>query len=144
MKLFFDSDIILDVLLRRSPHSASSSQVLGLASQGHSGFVAPHSIAIIHYVCHKQFRNDGDCSSEQKVRNVISKLLVNLTIATLNEKIVKKGLVSSFKDFEDSLVYYCAESVKSDVLITRNINDYPSDANVSVVLPEALIEMIDA
>ena len=143
MKLFLDSDVILDVLLGCKSHAAASSRVLALVAQGNSGFVSPHSITIIHYVCLNQFKKEGVKQPEQKARNVISNLLVNLKVATLNDKIVKKGLASPFDDFEDAIAYYCAESVKADLVVTRNINDFPDEVKLPVVLPETLLEMLE-
>ncbi len=49
--------------------------------------------------------------------------VVNLTKVEL-----KSSVKSTFKDFEDAIQYYSAQSIQADVIITRDITDFATSA----------------
>lgn len=142
MKIFFDSDVVFDVLIDRRPYSLASSKVIDLTSAGHSGFIAAHSISNLHFLISRHLSKSGKSGASREATRILSHFLVNVTVASLTDKLVRRSLTSDMEDFEDSLVYHCAESVRADVLVTRNIKDYPREASVPAIFPEALLELI--
>jgi hypothetical protein len=48
-------------------------------------------------------------------------------VIAVDEAILKKGLRSSHKDFEDSIQIHCASTIeKIDCIVTRNTKDFKS------------------
>jgi hypothetical protein len=61
-----------------------------------------------------------------------------LQIIPIDADIIRKGLKSKHKDFEDALQILCAGSIqKMDCIVTRNIKDF-KDADIPVISPEKL------
>lgn len=54
MKLFLDTNVVLDVLARRAPWERDAATLFSLIEAGRAnGFVAPHGLATIHYLLRK-------------------------------------------------------------------------------------------
>ena len=57
---------------------------------------------------------------------------------SVDENVLKRGLRSKHKDFEDSIQIICATSIdKLDFIITRNKNDF-SNSEVPVFAPDEI------
>ena len=48
--------------------------------------------------------------------------------------------MAEFKDFEDCLQDRCAENIKAEYIITRNVKDFEG-STVQAVLPEKFLEI---
>ena len=94
-------------------------------------FTSSHSIATTHYLLKKYL-------DEKNLRDVLYNLLDYLTVIAVETDILKKGLCSKHKDFEDSIQILCASSVKKiDCIVTRNIKDF-LDSEIIVLSPDEL------
>lgn len=75
---------------------------------------------------------------EKALREVLFNLLEYITVIAIDVDMLKKGLRSNHKDFEDSLQIYCASSIeKIDYIITRNIKDFKG-SEIKVITPDEL------
>ncbi len=117
-KVFFDSDVILDVILKRLPHFEPSQQVLSLAE---SGLLSGHTSSLIIANCYDIIWHIKDHKSALKA---VSKLRVFLNILPFTDKGISQSLSSESKDFEDALEYFICINNGINNLITRNISDY--------------------
>ena len=133
-KVFLDSDIILDALLKRPGFYLPAINILDLAHQSYFKAVTS-SIAFInvHYFLNK-FNADIAIQSLTKLRLFIS-------ILEVNEKTIDIALKSEFKDFEDAVQYYAAKSAGADVIITRNTKDY-KESIIPVLTPEQFLRTL--
>ena len=123
--LFIDSDILIDLLAKR-PHYNEALNLLSLVAEGKAkAFTTPLVIANVDYIITK-------FGSKQKSIKAIRTLRKDISILTMNEKIVDEALESSFPDFEDSLQYFSALNQGIDFIITRNKKDY-SKGTIKVV-----------
>jgi predicted nucleic acid-binding protein len=117
-KVFIDSDIILDLLLRRDPFALSAAELFELGS---NTTVQLYTTAVIlsnvFYVLRKSSGNEKAKKRLYDLRSIVH-------ILPIDEKIVDFGLASEFSDFEDSLHYFAAKENEIPVLITRNTKDY--------------------
>lgn len=124
MKLFIDSDVILDLLTQRATFSVHSTHLFNLLAQQKNqqspqlqALTTPIVFANVYYILRKQF---GDINSRQKLIS----LRHLIDIMPMNESIVDTALLSNFKDFEDALQIITAEQFDIDIIITRNYKDY--------------------
>ena len=79
---------------------------------------------------------------EKQLREIFYSLLEYVQIIAINEDVVKKGLKSKHKDFEDALQIICAYTIeKLDCIVTRNIKDFKS-AEIPVLTPDELVKRI--
>jgi hypothetical protein len=79
---------------------------------------------------------------ERKLRDVILGLFEFLTVIPVDSDILKKGLRSKYKDFEDSIQIFCSTKIeKMDCIVTRNIRDFKG-SELPVYAPDELIAKI--
>ena len=117
-KLFFDTNIMLDLLGERVPYYESVAKIASLADNGQvTIIVSALSYATVSYFLIK-FENRE--KSQEKLR----KFKVISEICALDESIIEKGLNSNFADFEDALQYFSALYSGCNLLITRNGKDF--------------------
>ncbi len=134
MKVLFDINIILDVLLNRSPFvNASASLVALVECQKIEGYLSAISITTLNYLISK-------VSNHKQARSEIQKLLNLFQISPVDKNVIESSLNSNFKDFEDAVQYYSGVSVGIDAIVTRNIKDYKL-ADLPVYLPNELLEL---
>ena len=122
IRLFLDTNIVLDLLARRPPFYEHVAKIATLADQGKVKImVSALSYSKVNYFLSK-FENNEIAQNKLRKFRVISE------VADLNESIIDKGLNSDFRDFEDALQYYCAVQSGCDVLLTRNAKDFKGSA----------------
>jgi predicted nucleic acid-binding protein len=118
-KLFLDTNIIVDLIADRKPFSKYAIQIFQKAELKEIElFTSSHSIATTHYLLKKYL-------AEKELREVLYNLLDYITVVAVDVNILKKGLRSNHKDFEDSIQILCASSIeKIDCIVTRNTKDF--------------------
>jgi predicted nucleic acid-binding protein len=133
-KVFFDSDIILDIALKRESFSENSTLVLAAAQNGLvEGFTSSNCIANIYYLLRKH-AGDGDA------RLFISKLLTYIVVLPIDHALVLNALKSEFSDFEDALQHETAMWNQCGCIITRNVEDYKK-SKIAVYLPDEFLKL---
>jgi predicted nucleic acid-binding protein len=133
-KLFFDSDVMLDLSLKRKPFYLPALNLFELCYQSH--FTAlTSSIAFINtsYFLNK-FAPLTKKESLKRLRSIVS-------IIEVDEEIIDLALNSSFSDFEDGVQYYAARRSGIEIIITRNIKDYKESA-IQVLTPEQFLRTL--
>lgn len=120
-KLFVDTNIIVDLIADRQPFSKYAIQIFRNAELNKIElFTSSHSIATTYYLLKKYL---GD----RKLREVLEELLNFLTVIPVDTDIIKKGLRSKHKDFEDSIQILCASTIQNiDCIVTRSTKDFKS------------------
>lgn len=131
-KVFLDTNIIVDLITDRKPFSKYSIEIFKKAEEKKIKlFTSSHSIATTHYLLKKYLE-------EKNLRDVLYNLLDYVTVIAVDTDVLKKGLRSKHKDFEDSIQIYCASSVeKIDCIVTRNIKDF-RNSEILVLTPDEL------
>ncbi len=117
IKLFVDTNVILDVLLKRKFEEESLKILALAANKNYKLSVSALSYLNIHYQLKKRF-------SERECRILIEKTKVNLNTVDLIDRNLNIASTSDFKDFEDAVQYQSALYVKADYIITRNQKDF--------------------
>ncbi|MBI4597151.1 MAG: PIN domain-containing protein [Candidatus Omnitrophica bacterium] len=117
--LFFDTDILLDLLLARAPHHTPAAELLSLVEAGVvRGAMSPLTVANLHYVLRRAMTKAAAIQHVRKLRLIVR-------VVTLDEQIIDRALsAEEFSDFEDAIQYYSAVVHKMDGLVTRNKRDY--------------------
>jgi len=119
MNLLIDTNVILDLLLKRPPFYEQAAAVLKLASKDNIQiFVSASAITDIYYIANRTIKD------KQTVKNLLKRLLEIVNIATVSSKEIEMALELEWNDFEDSVQYAVAYISDMDILITRNIDDY--------------------
>jgi predicted nucleic acid-binding protein len=118
IKLFVDSDIILDLLAQREPHFIHAARLFTLIDQNKvAAYTSPLIFANLHYLLKKQSSNISALKNLRKLKTLIN-------ILTIDEKVIEQSLNSEFNDFEDAIQYFTAINNGISLIITRNKIDY--------------------
>ncbi len=118
MRIFWDTNVMLDLLGERAPFYIPAAKIATLADKKEVKIiVSPLSFATISFILTKY-------EGLEKTKNKLRKFKVLAEIGELDEQIIEKGLNSDFPDFEDSLQYFSALQTDCDIIITRNGKDF--------------------
>lgn len=115
MRIFLDTDILLDVLLEREEHFEASAAVLDWA-EAHPGqcAVSWHGLANIHYL------------SKDGAWEFIEELTEFCVIPGAGTAEMKRALGLGFSDLEDAMQTVTALLFGAQIIVTRNLSDYPN------------------
>ena len=131
MKVLFDTNIILDVLLDRKPFvEFSSSLVSFVENKEIEGYLCATTITIIDYLVAK-------AHGRKKAKLTIHKLLSIFQIAEVNKDVLLLSTDSKFSDFEDAVQHYAGQLASVDSIVTRNNADF-KQAEYPVYSPDEL------
>ena len=132
-KVFLDADVILDVILERTPHHVFSEEVLASCESGiNEGFASSLTLANIYFILRK---NDHHAFAVK----TISKIRAILRILPLTVKEIDEAISADFSDFEDGLQYFIALNHRISTIITRNPKDFRK-SSIDVLTPREFLE----
>jgi len=119
MKLFLDTNILIDLTANREPFSKWAIKIFQDAKVGKwQLYTSSISILTTYYIIEKQI---GDT----KAKNVLKILLDRLEIQDISKNELQSALTTRFKDFEDSVQHECAKLCPTiDYIVTRNKKDF--------------------
>jgi len=133
MKVFLDTNILVDLLTDRPPFTSEALEIFSLSEKGKVMlYTSTHSIATTHYILKKYV-------AEKQLRNLLSELSDRMTILDITHNILKSSLKSAHKDFEDAIQMITAESAGDvDYILTRNLKDFKTSIIPAVSIREFL------
>lgn len=135
MRVLFDTDVVLDLLLDRQPHSSVAAQLFSrVESEEIFGYLCATTVTTIHYLALKVI-------GPSRSRREIEKLLSLFEVAPVNRVVLEGALGSKFKDFEDAVIHEAAHQIDANAIVTRNIRDFKRSA-IPVCSPIELEKMI--
>ena len=118
MKILFDTNVVLDVLLNRQPFAADAIHLFSAVEQALiQGFLCATTITTLDYLCTKAI-------GRPSAKNAVNGLLELFSVAEVNRCVLKAAIASDFTDFEDAVLYQAGICVGIDGLVTRNAKDF--------------------
>jgi len=137
MRVLFDTNIILDVLLDRKPFSEHASYLMSKVERSEiNGFVCATTVTTIHYLLSKHLDNG-------KSKESIHSIMALFEVASVNRVVIENALNSKFIDFEDSVLHESARHAGAEYIITRNIKDFKR-SRVPVYTPTEFLSMLES
>jgi len=131
LRILFDTNIILDVLLNRKAFAALSAKLIGMVESKHvDGYLCATTVTTLDYLLSKAI-------SKKQAKVEIKKLLTIFRIAEVNSNVLALSVNSTFGDFEDAVQYFSGECCDISGLVTRNTRDYRS-AELPIYTPDEL------
>ena len=119
MKVFVDTNVVLDVLLERHPFYDDSFMIFQIVDlERVRGYLSAASITDIFYFARKKWRDTED------VYRMMDELTDLFSVAPVSEKTIADALALRWKDFEDAVQYMAATESGVDCIVTRNTADY--------------------
>lgn len=119
MKILTDTNIVLDVILKREPFYTMSMDVLRLAQREDiQEYVSASAITDIYYLSYRQLRD------KKLVKRLIKNLLTVVSVAYVSEREIFKAIELDWPDFEDTVQYSVALLQQMEGIVTRNPEDF--------------------
>ena len=130
-----DTNVVLDVLLDRKPHTAASAAVWARIETGAAeGFLAAHAVTTIHYLIGKE-------RGAAVAHRTVSAILSVLRVAGVDTKVIQAALALQWPDFEDAVTAAAAVQAGCDLIVSRDPAGFPRSP-VAVFSPEAAVVLL--
>jgi predicted nucleic acid-binding protein len=130
-----DTNVVLDVLLDRRPHSIDSVHVFRLVEEGRvEGLLCATTITTINYLL-TQSQNRSDA------RKALGQLIRLFDIALVNRAVIEGAMRSKMGDFEDAVLEQAAKLAGAEAIITRNAKDF-AQGTIKVLDPKQFLVQI--
>ena len=134
MKLLIDTNIVLDVLLKREPFCHDAVKVMNMAQYDDiQEYISASAVTDIYYIAYKQIRD------RTLVLDLMKRLLMVVSIAAVSEQEIRNALEAGWKDFEDAVQYSVALLNEMAGLVTRNPKDYEG-TDINIWSPEQVLK----
>lgn len=132
MKAFIDTNVVLDLLLKRKPFFSEARDIITIKDYDRTLELIISSVSVtnIAYIA----RKTGD------VYDILESLTMIFDIAPTDKKIVNQAIELKWKDFEDAVQYCVAKEINADVFITRNVKDFKSVDGLRIWLPSDFLD----
>ena len=137
MIILFDTNVLLDVLLRREPHATAAVQLFAAVERGTlAGLIAASAVPTLYYLAAKAV---GARQARTELRN----LLKLFDVAPVTRVVLEDALSLPFPDYEDAILHETARHVGATGIVTRNQKDFKR-AKLRVYTPDELVQIMQA
>src|SRR5215470_17506269 len=137
MRVLFDTDVILDVLLDRPEFAEPATALFEANEQGLlDGYISAITPVNLFYIAQK-------LKGAEMARRVVGELLAIFRICPLNQATLQTALPLPLADYEDAVQLASALAADLDVIVTRNLEDY-KNASLPVFSPTELLARVIA
>ncbi len=136
IKVFLDTNIIIDLIVYSKPFSNHVIEIFKYADENRIQlYTSSHSIATSHYIMKKYV-------TEKELREILLTLITLLDVVAVDLDVLKKGLRSIHKDFEDAIQMICASSIPGiNYIVTRNTKDFKTSELVVLTPDEMCLKL---
>ena len=135
MRILFDTNVILDLLLEREPFAKEAELLVNMVEKGEvEGVLCATTITTIHYLISKSL-------GKEKSIEVIESLFKLFEIAGVTRAVLIDALEVKDKDFEDAVLYKSAFHFGVTMIVTRDRSDFDK-ADIPVMSPHETLAML--
>ena len=136
MKILFDTNIVLDLLLDRHPFSQNAQTLFSKVEKAEiTGMLCATTVTTIHYLVQKFY-------SKKNSHDIITSLLKLFEIAPVTRLVLSEALDSDDRDYEDSVLYKAAFHYGADVIVTRDRKGFDK-SEIPVMNPKELLALLE-
>lgn len=138
MRVLFDTNILLDVLLEREPHVEIAEKLMALVDNRRiEGFICATAVTTLHYVGAKAL-------GQRAVHEHLRTLLGVFEVAAVDREVLQRALeVNGIADYEDAVVHQAAHSAGCSAIVTRDATGF-AKATMPVFHPLELLAAVAA
>jgi predicted nucleic acid-binding protein len=133
VRVFFDTNILLDVRLRR-PGWIESAKAIDHTERSGEALISPLTLANVAYIL-------GD-SRLSKCAPEIDWMLASFTLPGIGASEATAARKLGLDDYEDALQYQCAITAGANWFVTRNTKDFSLRGKIRVVTPETFLKKV--
>lgn len=136
MRVVFDTNVVLDLMLAREPWDTPAARLFALADDGViEGYVCATTVTTMDYLA---CRIVGWRSAQSLVRSA----LAFLRVAAVDAEVLERALDADALDYEDAVILEAAKAVGAEAIVTRDKKGF-ADASLPTWLPDELLGMAD-
>ncbi len=129
MKVFFDTNILIDVLANRQPFYENSATLWTLSERRTiTGLVSVLTFTNTFYIVRR-------LKDLKTARRALTLIRDAFTPVACDGEIINQALASRFGDFEDAVQYLSATHIGADCLVSRNVSHFPGSSDCPVLTP---------
>jgi predicted nucleic acid-binding protein len=137
MKVYFDTNVVIDVLERRQPFFKDSSAVFLMATDRViEGIICASAITDLYYIVRKS-RKDPEAAL-----NAVIDMFDTVTVVDTTSQDIHAAAVSGIADFEDAVTVAAAVREGADYIVTRNIEDF-THSTVPAIIPGEFLAKVE-
>lgn len=127
MKIFLDTNVLLDSLLEGRPHFDEASAVVSACEFGEvDGYVSYLTLANMAYIMRKDVEHG-------QLMDILQKTMKILDVLPMEKSQVEAAVKVDAPDFEDVLQYECARAGDCGIIVTSNTKHFKFCTDVDVV-----------
>lgn len=139
MKLFLDTNVLIDFILQRGEYYDASASIVSYAQENKVEIVVS-SLTIVNsrYICVER--------QKQPLEQYNAKydFLINfMQVCSVDGSDTSNSYKSKWKDYEDGVQYFSAKRYGADYIVTRNKKDFDCD-NSFLITPEEACELLES
>ena len=118
MKICFDTNVVLDLLLRREPFTKDSAEVISMIEGTvHTGLLCATTLTNLHYLTKRSLGETG-------ARRAVADCLRMMELAHVTRPVLDAAVLAAMPDFEDAVLAHAAHQAGAHAIITRNLRDF--------------------
>jgi predicted nucleic acid-binding protein len=137
LKVLFDTNVVLDVLLDPRPHSDAAASLFALIERRRiEGLLGATTLTTILYLATKAV-------GAARARKHVQALLALFEVAPVDGKVLASALTLNFPDFEDAVLHEAARQAGATGIVSRDPKGF-ARGRLPVYEPGALVKMIEA
>jgi predicted nucleic acid-binding protein len=130
-----DTNVIIDVYQNRLNFVENSSKVLKLSETNKiTGFITASTVTDIYFILGRHIKD------RDQLKSLVQKLLTSVALSDVMAKDVTDALNLPMTDFEDALLAQCAKRLRTDYIVTRNLDDF-KNSPVRPITPDDFLDM---
>ena len=137
MKLLIDTNVLLDVFLRREQFVADAKKLFIMKQfKDAELWIAAQSYTDLYYVGAKAHGSD-------RMQKILKEVFPLLNVCFIDGADISYALDEQWQDFEDCLIWRAAKKIKADYIVTRNVADF-TRSDIPVLTPGEFFSTMEA
>jgi predicted nucleic acid-binding protein len=137
VRVLFDTNVVLDVLLARAPHVGPATALMDRVAAGAiEGLLGATTVTTIHYLATRAVGG-------RSARKHLSTLLRLFEVAPVTRVVLADALDLPFSDYEDAVLHEAGRHAGADAVVTRNAAGF-ARARLRLYSPEELLGFLKA
>ena len=134
MKVLYDTNIVMDIVLDRKPDSESAIRLFTMTERGTvTGVLCATTLTTVHYLVGREL-------GMIRAHHILRVLLSLFEVAPVNRAVLESAWNMKWKDFEDGVLHEAARESGVPIIITRDRAGF-SEATLSIMSPDQFLDM---
>jgi len=137
VRILFDTNVVLDVLLNRLPHFAAAAELMAeVHDRRIDGLLGATTVTTIHYLATKAV---GPAQAAKHVATLLSLF----DVASVGRATLTGALGLNFPDYEDAVLHEAARHAAATGIVTRDAKGF-APSTLTVYTPDELLRVVRA